>query len=78
MSRMFAVPVVARPARTVSMMTAMKSSTTKMPTMSLPCMVSSLPESRSIFIKMAELLTERLAPKKIPSVLLQPIRMASS
>ena len=72
-----AAPEEATPASTVSITTAMKSSTTRTPTMSLPRVSCRLPVSLSIFIRMAELLMEMLTPRNMPSRLPQPSHSAT-
>ena len=74
----FAVPEVATPDRTLSRMTAAKSSTTRTPTIKAPCRSFSSPVSRSTLMMMAELLIESAAPRNIASVVLQPRRIATS
>ena len=65
-SARLAEPVVARPARTVSKMTAAKSSTNRMPTMVSPQPERRLPPSRNPFNRMAELLIAMAPPRYNP------------
>ena len=62
-SARLAVPVVASPARTVSSITAAKSSTSRMPTMVWPQPELRLPPSRRPFSRMAELLIAMAPPR---------------
>ena len=58
-----AEPVVATPAKTVSRITAAKSSTNRMPTMVWPQPERRLPPSRNPFSRMAELLMAMAPPR---------------
>ena len=77
-SAMLVAPVVPTADRTLSRITAAKSSTTRMPMISRPCGLNIWPVSRSIFTMMAELLMESAAPRKKASVAVHPIRMPIS
>ena len=70
--------MVATPASTVSSITAAKSSTTRIPIISLPRRWSNCPDSRSMVIRMAELLMDNAAARKTASVPVQPSRTAIS
>ena len=69
---MSAWPVLAAPASTESSTTAAKSSTTRIPTISRPRVSSSCPDSRSMVIRIAELLMLMAAPRTIASMSVQP------
>ena len=71
-------PVEATPDSTVSKMTATKSSTTRIPTMSLPLAANRLPVSRSILTSMAELLMLKAVPRKTLSMPDQPSNVPTS
>ena len=67
-----AAPVEATPESKVRSTTAAKSSTTRIPTIKRPADELNLPESLRTFTRIAELLIETAAPKKIESIGSQP------